>query len=262
MSMRTFWEMVEDVIEKSDVVLEVVDARMPELTRNDRIETMVSESGKSMIIVLNKIDLVPKDIVKAYHKRYVKEYPCVSVSTRERQGISMLKRKIFEIGKKRSRQQLKIGVVGYPNTGKSSVINALAGKSKTTTSATPGQTKHMQWVTIGPGVKMMDTPGVIPLTEEDSELKQTLIGSMDPSKVKDAELAAKEIVHIFLTVNKGMLERIYDIEIKDDGFEDIVEKIGVSKKMVKKGGVVDKNRVYITMIKDWQRGKLLLREKD
>ena len=140
MSMGTFWDIVEDVIKESDIVLEVLDARMPELTRNKKAEEFVESKEKPMILVMNKIDMAPKQFVKEERNRINKIYPCVSVSVKKRKGIVSLRRKIFEIMKKGSREeeQIKVGVIGYPNTGKSSLINILAGRKKALTGPRPG----------------------------------------------------------------------------------------------------------------------------
>ena len=105
---------------------------------------------------------------------------------------------------------------------------------------------------------MVDTPGVIPLFEED-EVKRALISVIDPSKIKDPEEVAKKIVKIFLDQNKRSLERLYGVEIGNKRFGGIVKAIGKSRNMLKKGGIIDTRRVYLTLINDWQKGKLLLK---
>jgi len=259
--MRDFWDIVKEVIEESDVVVEVLDARMPELTRNKEAERLAKLAGKQLILVMNKADLVPEKTVKQHRQALDKIFPCVSVSSRERRGITFLKKKIFEIVKKRSKPDefLKIGVIGYPNTGKSSLINALAGRRKAKAGPRPGQTRGFQWVRVSSDVGLIDTPGIIPLTEEDSEIKHALIGAMDPSKIDDPEAVAREIVTIFIDSRIKSLEEFYNIKIGDKGFEDIIEEIGKARNMLKKGGKIDEKRVYIALINDWQRGKLMLK---
>ncbi len=261
MSMRDFWDIVKEVIEESDVIVEVLDARMPELTRNKDAERLAKLAGKPLILVINKADLVSEKTVKQHRQTLDKTFPCVSVSSRERRGITLLKKKIFEIVKKRSRpgEFLKIGVIGYPNTGKSSLINALAGRRRAKTGPRPGQTRGFQWVRVSSDVGLIDTPGIIPLTGEDSELKHALIGTLDPSKIADPEAVAREIVTIFLDSGIKRLEEFYSIKIGDKEFEDIIEEIGKARNMLKKGGKIDEKRVYFALINDWQRGKLLLK---
>lgn len=264
MSMQTFWEIVQEVIEESDVVIEVLDARMPEETRNRKAENMVKLGRKSLIIVVNKADMITAKTVKKHRRALENIAPCLFVSCRNRRGVTFLKKKIFEIAKKRSRGNLSrwnmisIGVIGYPNTGKSSLINALAGRKKAKVGAKPGWTRGMQWISAGPGIRLIDTPGVIPFVEKD-EIKKALMCVLDPSKIRDPELVAKKIIQMFLEGDKEVLEKTYKIEIGNKRFKSIIRGIGKARNMLKKGGKIDERRVYLTVINDWQKGKLLLK---
>jgi len=260
MLMKNFWELVEKVIEESDVIIEVLDARMPDITRNKKAENLVKLAKKSLIFVLNKSDLIPEKLAKDYRDELRKISPCISVSTRERHGITLLKKKMFEMVKKRSRQEfVKVGVIGYPNTGKSSIVNSLAGRKKARVGSRAGQTKGLQWIRISSNMGLIDTPGIVPSTNEDDEVKHALIGALNPSKINDPEIVARKIVEMFVVVDKEHFENFYKINIGDKDFEEIISEIGKSRNMLKKGGVIDERRVYITMIHDWQKGRLLLK---
>jgi len=258
MSMRDFWDIVREVIEQSDVVIEVLDARMPEQTRNRKVEKMINIARKPLIFAVNKSDLITTKTQKKHREILQKTAPSVFVSCRNRRGITFLKRKVFEIAKKRSRRWVNIGVIGYPNTGKSSLINALAGRKKAGVGAKPGFTRGVQWISAGPGIRLLDTPGVIPFSEN-NEIKQALTGVLDSSKIKYPEDVVEKIVQIFLNENKSALEKFYNIEIGKKQFNDIINEIGTIRNMLKKGGSVDIHRVYLTVINDWQKGKLLLK---
>ncbi len=261
--MGDFWKIVEDVIEESDIVIEVLDARAPELTRNKNVENLARMSGKPLILVMNKVDLITEEAAEQQRRAIGREFPCVFVCCRDRHGITLLKKKIFEIVKKRSRhgEFVKIGVVGYPNTGKSSLINALAGRKRAKTGSRPGKTRGLQWVLVSEDMGLIDTPGVIPFSKEDSEVRHALIGAVDPSKIDDPEAVAREIVEIFRSGEIRRLEDFYKIKIGDKGFEEIIEEIGKARNMLKKGGKIDVKRVYSALINDWQKGKLLSKGK-
>jgi len=256
--MQDFWDIVREVIEQSDVVIEVLDARMPEQTRNRKVEKMVKIARKPLVFAVNKSDLITTKNQRKYRVILQQTAPSMFVSCRNRKGISFLKKKVFEIAKKRSRRWVNIGVIGYPNTGKSSLINALAGRKKAKVGSKPGFTRGVQWISAGPGIRLLDTPGVIPYSEN-NEIKQALTGVLDPSKIEDPEDVAKKIVQIFLDENKSTLEKLYKIEVGKKQFNGIINEIGTSRNMLKKGGVIDIHRVYLTIINDWQKGKLLLK---
>ncbi len=260
MTMQDFWDVVGRVIQESDVVIEVLDARMPEETANRRAENLTRISRKPLILAVNKSDLITMRTVKKHRVILQRIAPCVFVSCKNRRGITFLKKKVFEVVKKRSHRRLiSVGVIGYPNTGKSSLINALAGRKKAIVGSKPGLTRGVQWISGGPGIRLIDTPGIVPLSEGD-ETKKALIGIIDSSKLYDPEGVAMEIVKILLKGDKEVLEKVYGIEIRTRRFNDIVSKIGRVRGMFRKGGVVDERRVYLTIIEDWQKGKLLLKE--
>jgi hypothetical protein len=261
--MKDFWDMAREVIEESDVVIEVLDGRMPHQTRNKKAENMVRISKKPLLLVVNKTDMITSKTVKRHRESLQKVAPVVFVSTKTRRGITFLKKKIFQLTKKKSRRRYKwkpvsVGIIGYPNTGKSSLINALVGRKKTKVAAKPGHTRGIQWIKIDSGIRLVDTPGVIPFFQED-EVKQALIGVLDSSKIEYPEDVARRIVEMFLEDNKKALEKVYGIKVKDKNFDEIIDAIGTVRGMLKKGGEIDKRRVYLTLVNDWQKGKLLLK---
>src|SRR3990170_7559787 len=141
--MASYKVMVKDVIKKADILLEVVDARFPDETRNSEIERDIARSKKPFIIVLNKCDLVSKENIEKTKSRLEQIAPTVFVSSKEKFGTTMLRHKILEIAGIKGRNII-VGSLGYPNTGKSSVINGVAGKHKASTSPVSGHTKGLQ----------------------------------------------------------------------------------------------------------------------
>jgi small GTP-binding protein len=260
MSMDRFWEIVDDVIYRSDFVIEVIDARMPEITRNKQAETLVEEKGKKLIIVANKSDFLSKEAIFNYKKKSGKT-PIFFISIRNRDGVTNLKRGIFEIVEKRGIQEMiNIGVIGYPNTGKSSLINALCGRKAIIVGSKPGMTRCDQRVKMSSKIMFIDTPGVIPMSDMD-ETKQMLMNALDPSNAKRIDLAASEIVTILLDQNKKAFEELYKVDTNKKSFAEIVNAIGESNKMMIKGSKVDQRRVYLRLIDDWQKGNILLKNK-
>lgn len=248
-----FWPVVQNVIKNSDIVLLVVDARMPELSRNSEIEKKIEYLNKKMIIVYNKIDLVPNKSIEELKKQFPKAF---FVSGPKKIGIESLRRKIlYEAKEMDLPDEPRIGIVGYPNVGKSSIINALAGRAKTKVSSTSGTTRGNQWINTG-DLKIIDSPGVIPM--DDKESKLGLISAKDPEKLKSPERVAIEILEFVTSKNKKVVEEYYKTKLSEDFYEAFLE-IGKKRGFLGKGGIVDEHRTAVNIIMDWQRGKLRIK---
>ena len=258
MEMHYFWRIVDRVIDESDILLEVIDARMPDLTRNKKAENTIRRKRKFLIIVVNKSDLITKKMRMDFSRKF-KSNEVIFISCKYRIGISTLQEMISELAKKRQHwNYTKVGVIGYPNTGKSSVINVLVGKSAAKTSPIAGFTRGVQLIRRGKSnIMFLDTPGVMPLDEKD-ETEQALMSAIDPNKLVNSDLAAMRIIQLFLDYNKKGLEKFYNLKIENDDTFEILLEIGKRKNFLRKGGKVDENRTALTIIRDWQIGNLLL----
>ncbi len=244
MAKQHYWGMVDDVIRQSDVVLEVLDARLIDETRNAEIEKRIEKSGKKLIHVVNKIDLIEKGSIKEKLRELSNP---VFVSSKERLGTTILKTKIMEIGRK---EIVTVGVVGYPNTGKSSVINALCGSNKARASPTSGFTRGIQKIKAGKRIILLDTPGVIPIDDQDV-VRHALIGSKNAQSIKNPDLIAIELIRLL----NGRVEKHYGAEPNSDP-EISLERIAVKMNRLKKGGIPDIDSISRTIIMDWQRGRI------
>ncbi|MBN2141798.1 50S ribosome-binding GTPase [Candidatus Woesearchaeota archaeon] len=240
----SFWDAVNKVIEEADIILEIVDARRVDETRNLEIEEKVAREGKVLVYVLNKCDLCDQKELEARKKELD---PCVFVSAKDYHGIKMLQEKIIIEGKRLGLDRPKVGVVGYPNMGKSSVINALNGTGKARTSSESGFTKGKQYVTARKFL-LIDTPGVIPYGEKD-EVKGAITGF--ETKTKDPEGTVLKIMDKY----PGILERHYRTE-EDEDLEVSLENIARKLNILKKGGAPDTRRASERILKDLREGKI------
>lgn len=244
-----FWQAVRGAIWDSDIVLLILDARMPELSRNKDIENIVVKREKELIFVFNKIDIVSQKYLDFIKSRYNGFF----VSASRNIGINELKRDLLILGKKKGLNDIKVAVVGYPNVGKSAVINALAKRASAKVSPHAGTTRGLQWIKAG-SLYVLDSPGVIPF--EDDEIKLGILGSKDPENLKDMEKVALEIINIFINYDESLLEARYGESVTKS--EDILSEIAKRKGLLLKGGLVDEKRAAMMVIKDWQNGKLRL----
>ncbi|MFH1224421.1 MAG: GTPase [Candidatus Diapherotrites archaeon] len=262
---RKFEKRVLRVIRKSDILLEVLDARFAQETRNFMLEKKVQWMGKGLIVVLNKAELISGQALKALRlKLRRKGFVVVPVSCTERTGKNELKRAIStaekELGRKMqhrvSQRGLIIGAFGYPNTGKSSLINYLSGRGSARTSAQAAFTRGEQFIRVNEGVLIIDTPGVVSFRGKPWQ-DLVLLNALSPNQLKDRVAAAERIVKYLLEHNRKGLAGCYGLEIAEgaDPYETI-EKIAVARNRLVKGGEPDIETMSRMIIADWQRGKI------
>lgn len=244
--MANYWYVVKEVIKDADILLLVLDARLINETRNYEIEEKVRLNDKPIIYVISKCDLVDKTFLEKKKKELS---PCVFISAREHQGTAILRERILIEARKAypDKNMVTVGVLGYPNVGKSSLINAMKGKKAARTSILSGYTKGVQKIRSS-RITFLDTPGVIPYMEKDY-LKHAFIGTIDFTKAKEPDLIAMELMLAF----PGQIEAFYGVEVKEDK-EETLEEIAMDKKVLKKGGIADIDRASRMILKDWQKG--------
>jgi len=247
-----FWPIVLNVLRNSDVVLLLVDARMPEITKNSEIVSKVENMrGKRLVIVFNKSDLIGrKDIEKLK-----KEYPnAFFVSASKKIGVKKLKEALDNMAENWDRPSLRIGLVGYPNIGKSTLINLLAPAAKAKVSSVSGTTKKTLWVRNG-RLRIMDSPGIIPYGDKKVQIGMT--ASKDPHKIQNPEKVAISIIELLMKKDVRLLKKYY--KASGDTPYEVFEDIGHRMGYLVKGGEVDENRIAIKVIDDWQRGRIKLK---
>jgi ribosome biogenesis GTPase A len=245
--MSHFGWLVHKVIEKSDIVLEVLDARFIDETRNLENENKIKNRGKILVHVINKCDYVDKKDLELVKKGLTN---CVFVSAKKHLGTTLLKQKIKMLAKREKIKEPIVGVIGYPNVGKSSVINALKGKGSAKTSSEAGHTKGKQYLRISQNIMMIDSPGVIDKNKTDEE-SLVLIGAKNPSTMDDPDLA----VLTLMEQNPGLLETNYDVPVGRDN-EKTLERISLKLNFKMKGGVADVERASRNILRDWLNGKI------
>lgn len=252
-----FPSMVRNMIRICDIILEVLDARFIDKTQNKVLESLILRNNKKLFYVINKLDLVDK----AIKKKEISEknlYPYIFISCKNRVGIAELRNKI-KIAAKRVKTEKKvihIGIIGYPNTGKSSLINLLTGKSSAKTASEPGFTKRLKKIKLTEGIVLFDTPGVIPdseysMTSSEKMAHHAMVNARDYNKVKNPDF----IINTVMQEYPGKIEEFYNIDAKGNA-EELIDKLGKKKNFLLKGGVIDVDRTSRFILKEWQEGKI------
>ncbi len=248
-----FWPVVDDVLRNSDILLLVCDARLPEFSYHKELERKVKRLEKPLVVVFTKIDLVSRESKDLLRIKYPDAF-CVSGT--QNLGISRLRTHLHMMGKRMKIDKPVIGVVGYPNLGKSALINVLARRAKTLVADKPGTTRGVQWVDAG-SLRILDTPGVIPY--EDKGLKLALLGSKHPDDISDPDRVALSLIQMFQSKDRSILEKTYDLAIEPmSSAYSVLLAIGNKHGFLLKGGVVDEHRTAVKILRDWHKGKLKL----
>ena len=256
--------MMQENIKLINLIIELVDARVPLSSRNPDIDEL--GKNKARLILLNKADLAEERMNDEWVE-YFKEkgYSAVKVNSKKGGGIKSIQSVIQEACKEKTERDRKRGilnrpvramVVGIPNVGKSTFINALAGKACAKTGNKPGVTKGKQWIRLNKNVELLDTPGILWPKFEDQQvgLKLAFIGSIKDEILQTEELAA-ELVRFLKREYPGVLEEKYDIPEADDVYE-CIRNIAESRHCLVRGSELDTEKAAAILLDDFRGGRL------
>jgi len=297
-------EIFSKIINETDLIFEVLDARNPIGTRIYMLEDFVKKNtNKKLYLILNKIDLIPNNVLQQWIQYFKKntKFDLFYVSASTNRGLIYFRKQLNRLFSK----ETNAIIVGYPNTGKSSLISALTkGKKKVGISSTAGFTRGVIAYRITPKILLFDTPGVIPLSDDD-ECELALKDAINPEKVKNKELVIYKIITLYVSPNKiledfdineefiknhlerGIAEKFIKhflskssenigtvnvikvrselsndnenspyLSLEQDDFEIIIKLIGLKRGFIIKGGIINEDQVYNTIIHAWQKNKI------
>ena len=254
-----------------DIVIEVVDSRLPISSSNYLLNEIVG--NKPRIIIMNKYDLADKtklNIFKSYFES--KNIPVVFTNAQNGDNIKMVLNLINDIGEKIYKEKLdkkaitmkpiyRVCIVGIPNVGKSTIINKLSNKSSLEVGNKPGVTKKSKWIRLSDNIELMDTPGVLwpKLDKNDAGIKLALTGNIKQEVIDSQALAIDGIKILCKTEEyKKALKNRY--KLKDEDMEkqpyEILEEIARKRGAILKGSEIDYEKVASIFLDEFKNGKI------
>ena len=262
--------MMEENIKLIDVVIELVDARIPLSSKNPDIDTLAA--NKSRVLLLNKYDMADPKHNEAW-KAYFEEngYHTLLINSKSGRSIKQIKDLVYKACEAKIERDRKRGilnrpvramVVGIPNVGKSTFINSFVGKASTRTGNKPGVTKGKQWIRLSSKIELLDTPGILwPKFEDpDAGVRLAFIGSINDDIIQMMDLS----LELILFLNKyypNAIRNRYEIDVPTDMTElkdgvNTLEKIAFKRACIMKGGEPDLERAAAILLDDFRSVKL------
>lgn len=258
-------QMQED-IKLVDLVIELVDARIPMSSRNPDIDEL--GKNKARLILLNKADLADKQANQAWTEYFEKKgYTVVRMDARSKAQIKPVNNAILEACKEKIERDRRRGiknrpvramVVGIPNVGKSTFINSFAGKACAKTGNKPGVTKGKQWIRLNKSVELLDTPGILWSKFEDQSvgLKLALIGSIKDEILNIDEMSL-ELIKLLQRhpADAQALQARYELTETEDAVR-MLEQIATNRSCIKKGGELDYSKAAALLLDEFRSGTI------
>ena len=261
--------LIKESLPLVDAVCEIVDARLPLSSRNPEIDELTG--SKPRIILLNKCELADNNATARYIDYFEKSgIKALPVDCRSGRGLDKFPLAVREILKEKIQQNIDRGmggkairvmVVGIPNTGKSSFINRMAGRNRAKVADRPGVTRGNQWFSIGQGIELLDTPGVLWPKFEDPEVgfKLSFIGSVK-DEILDIQEIAVRLLDVMRRDYRDRLEERYKIDPDEDienmELYELLELIAKKRGMVLRKGEFDTERAAVMLLDEYRDGKL------
>lgn len=266
--------MIEENLKNIDVVVEILDARIPFSGRNPNFDDIIA--GKPRLVVMNKYDLADSSVtdkwISWYERRGIRVLPISCATGMGINKIAPIAREIIKDKITRAKENgrnigVKIMMVGIPNVGKSTLINKLAGKARAETGDRPGVTRTKQWIRLDGGLELLDTPGILPPKFEDRNVAVNLAytGAIR-DEIMEVELLAYSLLEYLRDNYPAQLCERYKLSNTSDlpGHE-ILELIGRKRGCVISGGEIDTERaanILLDELRGCKIGKITLEKPE
>ncbi|CAM2897496.1 ribosome biogenesis GTPase YlqF [Paenibacillus sediminis] len=262
---------IQEKLKLIDVVIELIDARLPLSSRNPMIDEILQE--KPRMIVMNKADLADPEVTKQWVEYFKKEgvtafpidaYSGYGVKDIPNQAKLLLKEKIDrQIAKGMNPRAIRALIVGIPNVGKSTLINRLAGRNIAATGDRPGVTKGQQWIKVGSEMELLDTPGILWPKFEDQNVgyRLAVTGAIKEEILNVEDVAFFAVKYLSQYYWPQMAER-FDLQKRPQDFEnpdeivEVMEAIGRKRGCIMSGGRIDLEKASLIFLRELRAGKL------
>ena len=261
---KTKKQIIED-LKLIDIVIEILDARIPLASQNPDIENCIKDKNK--IIVLNKADLADNNITNKWIEFYKSNgIKAIAVESNNSKGIKEVIEAIkseYDIIKEKYMQKGRIGrairvmIVGIPNVGKSTFINSIAKRNTAKVGNKPGVTKQKQWIKITNEIELMDTPGMLwpKLENKDFAMHLAFVGTIGENAIDKEEIAYYLLEYLIKNYPQRLTER-FNISLDEKETVDVLEEIAKKRGAIISGGNINMQKVSDIILNDFQNGKL------
>ena len=256
--------MMQEDIKLIDIVIELVDSRIPFSSKNPDIDELAK--NKYRLILLNKSDLADDAVTTKWENYYKnKDFAVAKINARDGMGMKSINNIVQEACKEKIERDRKRGIinrpiramiVGIPNVGKSTFINSYAGKACAKTGNKPGVTKGKQWIRLNKNLELLDTPGILWPKFEDQMvgLRLALIGAIKDEILNIDELSL-ELIKVLTRDYAGILTDRYGVDETQTPVK-ILEQIAENRKCISKGNELDYSKAAALLIDEFRGGKL------
>lgn len=264
--MKKAERLIQDNLKLVDLVIELLDARIPSSSQNPMLREIIQ--GKPRLIALGKADLAAKNFTDAWLKHFHEEnLPAVAVDAVKGTGVKQLVALAKSLAESKTHKLTKHGakpraarvmIVGIPNVGKSSLINRLAGMNHVKIENRPGVTRAKQWIKIADGLDLLDMPGILWPKFDDADVALKLSWTYAISdEVHNLELSTCKLLETLAKkFPAGLIERYkLSAPLVTDGYE-LLNQIGLKRGCIRKGGLLDEEKVLRLVLSEFRAGKL------
>jgi ribosome biogenesis GTPase A len=268
---KTRRQIMEDM-KLIDVVIELLDARIPIASRNPDIQNLTK--NKKKIIILNKIDLADEVATKKWQEYLSKEAPCLLTDSNSGKGIEKVSKKIEELMKEvkerealrgRINKTTRVMILGIPNVGKSSFINRISKKTTMEVANRPGVTRQKQWIRISKDQELLDTPGVLwpKFESEEVSLNLAFTGTIKDDILQLTEIAYELLKKLMVNYKTSIFERYkiseeewLNIADEENNIYELMKLIARKRGAIVSGGRTDDEKVSRIILDDFRNGKI------